>query len=179
MICMSLRSFVISLLESLLMSFPSKYTSPEVGSMRRKIERPVVDLPHPDSPTIPRVFPRSRVKFTSSTAWSSPFGVLKYFFRCFTSRIVSAITAHSFQWKIPALRSGRSAHNAYRSPTSFPVCLFCTLLCSTYISGRTGSLSEGLSDPASGPESAEVSPCGPQCSEENRKDLLCMGAWYG
>ena len=43
----------------------------------------------------------------------------------------------------------------------------------------TGSLSEGLSDPASGPESAEVSPCGPQCSEENRKDLLCMGAWYG
>ena len=68
MICMSLRSFVISLLESLLMSFPSKYTSPEVGSISRKIVLPVVDFPQPDSPTIPSVLPRSRVKLTLSTA---------------------------------------------------------------------------------------------------------------
>ena len=42
--------------------------SPAVGSIRRRIVRPVVDLPHPDSPTRPRVLPLSRVKLTPSTA---------------------------------------------------------------------------------------------------------------
>jgi hypothetical protein len=35
-------------------------TSPEVGSIRRSTQRPVVDLPQPDSPTRPSVSPRDR-----------------------------------------------------------------------------------------------------------------------
>ena len=42
--------------------------SPPVGSYRRSRVLPVVVLPHPDSPTSPRVSPRSIVKETSSTA---------------------------------------------------------------------------------------------------------------
>ena len=42
----------------------------------------MVDFPQPDSPTTPSVLPLSIVKLMSSTAWSSPLGVLKYFFRC-------------------------------------------------------------------------------------------------
>ena len=38
---------------------PSKVISPEVGSIRRSTQRPVVDLPQPDSPTSPSVSPRS------------------------------------------------------------------------------------------------------------------------
>ena len=38
-------------------SMPSNSTRPDVGSMRRRITRPVVDLPHPDSPTRPSVSP--------------------------------------------------------------------------------------------------------------------------
>ena len=33
--------------------WPSKQTSPRVGSIRRSMQRPVVDLPQPDSPTSP------------------------------------------------------------------------------------------------------------------------------
>ena len=51
-----------------MMSLPSKRTSPEVGSIIRRISRPVVDLPHPDSPTMPSVSPRYTEKLTPSTA---------------------------------------------------------------------------------------------------------------
>src|SRR5512137_693456 len=47
---------------------PWNQTSPEVGSMRRKMLNPVVVLPQPDSPTSPRVSFSPRLKETSSTA---------------------------------------------------------------------------------------------------------------
>ena len=46
--------------------------------MSFKMQRPVVDLPQPDSPTMPRVLPSSKEKLTPSTAWSWPAAVLKY-----------------------------------------------------------------------------------------------------
>ena len=49
--------------------------------------RPSVDLPQPDSPTNPSVSPRLTKNETSSTAWSRPRGVLKYFFRWLTTTI--------------------------------------------------------------------------------------------
>ena len=59
-----------------------------VASLPR-IRRPMVLFPQPDSPTRPKVSPRFTVKFTSSTAWSTPRAVLKYFFRCRTSKMFS------------------------------------------------------------------------------------------
>jgi hypothetical protein len=47
---------------------PWKVTSPEVGSINLRIDRPVVDLPQPDSPTSPSVSPGMMSKLTSSTA---------------------------------------------------------------------------------------------------------------
>ena len=46
---------------------PSRVTCPVVGSVRASAIHAVVDLPEPDSPTIPRVSPSCRVKETSST----------------------------------------------------------------------------------------------------------------
>ena len=57
MICISLRYSRISEREILAMSTPSKMISPEVGSNRRKIVRPAVVLPEPDSPTRPTTSP--------------------------------------------------------------------------------------------------------------------------
>ena len=48
-------------------------TSPEVGSIRRRMLRAVVDLPHPDSPTRPRVLPDRMSKDRPATAETSPF----------------------------------------------------------------------------------------------------------
>src|SRR6186997_424940 len=45
---------------------------PPVGGLRRMIARPVVLLPQPDSPTSPRVSPRSISNVTPSTACTSP-----------------------------------------------------------------------------------------------------------
>ena len=42
-----------------LISFPSKDTVPLVGSYSRMMVRPVVVFPQPDSPTSPKVSPRS------------------------------------------------------------------------------------------------------------------------
>jgi hypothetical protein len=51
--------------------WPSKMTSPPVGSCRRSSVRPIVVLPEPDSPTTPSVWPRRSVKLTSCTALNS------------------------------------------------------------------------------------------------------------
>ncbi len=53
-------------------SSPSSRTEPDSGSTRRRIERPVVDLPQPDSPTSARVSPAARLNETRSTAWTRP-----------------------------------------------------------------------------------------------------------
>ena len=62
---------------------------PSVGSSRRTMQRPRVDLPQPDSPTRPRVSPSATLTVTSSTACTratsrerTPFRIGKYFLRC-------------------------------------------------------------------------------------------------
>ena len=54
------------------MSRPSKEASPLVGSIRRRMTRPVVVLPQPDSPTRPSVSPRRMLKEMPSTAFTAP-----------------------------------------------------------------------------------------------------------
>src|SRR5579864_1723784 len=53
------------------MSWPSKITSPDVGSSSRKTQRPIVVLPEPLSPTSPSVSPRRMANDTPSTALTS------------------------------------------------------------------------------------------------------------
>src|SRR3569623_2083888 len=53
---------------SVMTSRPSNSSSPAVGSSRRRIVRPVVDLPQPDSPTRPSVSPGAMSKLMPSTA---------------------------------------------------------------------------------------------------------------
>ena len=50
------------------MSAPLRWTVPAVGSSRRRMQLPTVDLPLPDSPTRPTTSPRSIDSETSSTA---------------------------------------------------------------------------------------------------------------
>ena len=52
---------------------PRKITSPEVGSINRSMQRPVVLLPLPDSPTRAKVSPSPTEKLTSSTARTIDF----------------------------------------------------------------------------------------------------------
>ena len=53
-------------------------------------------LPHPDSPTTPKVSPLPTVQETPSTARTTPLGVKKYVCRFSTSRTVSAGFAPPF-----------------------------------------------------------------------------------
>src|SRR5262245_60765774 len=102
MICISLRRALSARLSIAVTVLSWKRTSPEVGSMRRRMDRPVVDLPHPDSPTRPRVSPAMMVKVTSSTACTratsfenSPPRMGKYFLRFLT--VKSSAMAASVQ----------------------------------------------------------------------------------
>ena len=70
---------------SFVTSLPSKKIFPSVLSNRWIRVRPRVDLPQPDSPTRPIVSPTLMAKETSSTAWTFPAPVVKYFFRCSAS----------------------------------------------------------------------------------------------
>src|SRR5215510_5516007 len=70
MICMSRRSARSDRLSRVVTFLPWNQTSPEVGSMSRRMQRPVVDFPQPDSPTRPRVSPAWMSKLTPSTAWT-------------------------------------------------------------------------------------------------------------
>src|SRR5215212_4711481 len=58
--------------ESFVMSRPSKTILPSVMSNSRMMHRASVDLPHPDSPTMPSVSPDFTVKLTPSTAFTAP-----------------------------------------------------------------------------------------------------------
>src|SRR5229473_2460983 len=55
-------------------SWPSSATRPASGSIRRRITRPTVDLPQPDSPTSPRVWPDPMANDTPSTARTAARG---------------------------------------------------------------------------------------------------------
>ena len=50
---------------------PSKATVPASGTSMPSTMRPVVDFPQPDSPTSPKVRPRSNVSETPATAVTS------------------------------------------------------------------------------------------------------------
>src|ERR1700679_3048813 len=70
-------------------STPSRPTLPASGSSSDRINRESVDLPHPLSPTRPRVSPRRNVKLTPATALTlAPFAprVRKAFVRLSTWR---------------------------------------------------------------------------------------------
>jgi hypothetical protein len=87
-----------SLFDSFARSKPSKRTDPLTifaGGCGSKlmIESAVTDLPQPDSPTMPSVFPGSTVKLTPSTARTIPSRVKKCVWRLSTSR--SATTSPS------------------------------------------------------------------------------------
>ncbi len=68
MICMSRRRLRRRSPSSRVMSSPRNRISPEVGSISRMMQRPVVDLPQPDSPTRPSVSPGRMSSVTPSTA---------------------------------------------------------------------------------------------------------------
>jgi hypothetical protein len=67
-ICTCVRAARRSARDSAVRSVPSNTTEPLVGGVICMIARPVVDLPQPDSPTIPSVSPRSTSKLMPATA---------------------------------------------------------------------------------------------------------------
>ena len=71
-ICISRRTGRMSRWLRCVMSRPSKRIVPAVGSSSLSISRAVVDLPQPDSPTMPSVSPLRTLSVTSSTACTSP-----------------------------------------------------------------------------------------------------------
>ena len=78
---------------------PRNRTSPEVASIRRSTQRPVVVFPLPDSPTNPNVSPSSIEKLTSSTALMGvpcerTFGRSKCLTRCATSTSGISVNGH-------------------------------------------------------------------------------------
>src|SRR5262245_8098014 len=104
MICISFRSARSERLSSAVTLRPWKLTSPDVGSISRRIERPVVDLPQPDSPTRPSVSPAMMSNDTSSTAWTratsrenSPPRIGKYFLRFLTFSKASGMAGPSVE----------------------------------------------------------------------------------
>ena len=76
-------------------SWPLKRTSPSTtsrGSIRPSSEKPVTDLPEPDSPTRPTISPRRTVRSTPSTAGQAPASVWNAVRRPRTSRMVSLMS---------------------------------------------------------------------------------------
>src|SRR5687768_13801807 len=91
---------------SLVSSLPSKTTVPPTifaGGLgiRPMMESAVTDLPQPDSPTMPSVFPRSSEKLTPSTARTSPSRVKKCVDR--------SVTSSSATLRLPSARVERVA----------------------------------------------------------------------
>src|SRR3954470_17812727 len=92
MICIWRRKGRSSALPRCVMSVPLSLMDPAVASIRRRIARPTVDLPQPDSPTSASVSPGLIDRLTPSTAYtcpvvrrSRPFLIGKCFFRFVTS----------------------------------------------------------------------------------------------
>ena len=71
-ICISRRSALSSAPLMLAISRPSNVIEPLVGSIRRISSRAVVDLPQPDSPTMPSVSPSRTSRSMPSTACTAP-----------------------------------------------------------------------------------------------------------
>ena len=95
------------------MSRPSKRIVPAVGSSSLSISRAVVDLPQPDSPTMPSVSPRRTLSVTSSTACTSP-ALRENTPEATGKRLVSPSTSisgslHALTRRPPAATAARSA----------------------------------------------------------------------
>ena len=95
-ICISRRRSFSRAPLAVAISSPSNLIEPLVGSISRRISRAVVDLPQPDSPTIPSVSPRRTSNDTPSTArtaptwrWSRPWRIGKCLTRSRTSTSTS------------------------------------------------------------------------------------------
>src|ERR1700689_1415055 len=73
------RTRRMSLSLSVVSSLPSSLTLPEAirppGGSSRMSDIPVIDLPHPDSPTSPTVSPGAMLNETSRTAWTAALRV--------------------------------------------------------------------------------------------------------
>src|SRR4030042_125214 len=113
------------------MSFPLKIISPDVGLYTRRIQRPVVVLPHPLSPTSPRVSCFFISKLMSSTALTSPTFfrkspqvIGKYILRFLTSSktlfcgasIISPLYQHNMIYN--------AGHPQRGVPAMVPYCIF-------------------------------------------------------
>ncbi len=93
-ICISRRSPRSCSFLSVVSSVPRNLTEPAVGTISCRTQRPTVDLPEPDSPTRPRVWPAPIENDTSDTACTVPLTVrtpfelrtLKSLTRCSTER---------------------------------------------------------------------------------------------
>ena len=93
-ICSSRRYGLSSRCESVVMSSPPKRSVPLVGSSSLTRSRPSVDLPQPDSPTIPSVSPRRTSSETPSTAWTTS-DEPRFNARAFTGKCLTRSTASS------------------------------------------------------------------------------------
>src|SRR3989441_7723761 len=145
---MSRRSRRSSSLVSLKMFRPSKYASPLVGSISRRITRPSVVFPQPDSPTSPRVSPRRIVRDTPSTAFTAPtwrwmmnpFVIGKCLTRLRTSRRTSLpatmLTTHAPPC-VACHREARSADAISLAGDCFASPSQASLAMTTLSSGRT------------------------------------------
>ncbi len=80
---------------------------PEVGSIRRRIKRPSVLLPDPDSPTKPKVSPDSMSKETSSTARTSPLAPRRKWIR--RARRPSSVA--NFEQRHDEMLTGKTARD--------------------------------------------------------------------
>ena len=67
-ICICWRKARMARLDRFSTSSPRNFTEPDVAGISRRIRRPVVDLPQPDSPTTPNVWPFSTDSDTPDTA---------------------------------------------------------------------------------------------------------------
>src|SRR6185369_3108932 len=76
--------------DALTISSPSTHISPDICALfrlyRPRTARLVTDLPDPDSPTMPSVFPRSRLYDRPSTDLTRPSSVGKWMHSSRTSR---------------------------------------------------------------------------------------------
>ena len=76
------RARLSSLVESLVISFPSTITEPDVGRSSRFMHRTRVDLPAPDRPMMPKISPGWTARLMSSRAWTAVGPAPKVLFRC-------------------------------------------------------------------------------------------------
>ena len=107
MIWIFVLAWRISSRDSWVRSLPSNQTVPEVGGGSWSKARPVVDLPQPDSPTMPSVSPGSTSKLTSDTAWTfrRPAGNST---TSFSTRTSDAAGSRSWAVPLPAISDHES-----------------------------------------------------------------------